>query len=291
MFEYLWIVYMVLSVVCISTTAIISKIGLAHAEHNVFNFLRTLFILITAWIIVFFVGSTPTIVNLSFETWIYITISGITTAFSWVFFYKALSMTELRKVVPVDSSNIIIAFFLGMVIFGTSPTLTSILSMVTIGFGIVMMIQKGSKDAKHKKESRMWIVFALLGATFTALTSIIGGVWVSEVEANLGAAVRVVVIMVIMILILLFTKSYRKIKEVDRKGWIIIAVAGVTTVLSWFFFNLALVDGIVDIVGISGEFSIVLTLLLAFIVLKEKLTKRAIIGVVQLVIGLLVMIL
>ena len=290
----MWIFYMILSILCISMTTIISKLAMEHAHYHVFNALRTIFIVVTAWIIVFFVGSGQSISMLSAETWWYLIISGVTTALAWTFFYKALQMTEVRKVIPIDSSNVVIAVIFGVLLLGDIPTITTIISMITISFGIIMMIQRGSKESKKKKESRKWIIWAFLGAVFTALTNVFGSMWACQVEVNLGAAIRVLIILIIMLGILFFSKNYPKVKDVDRKGWIFIGITGILTVLSWFLFNLSLIGslevGMSNVVSISGELSIVTTLFLSFLILKEKISKRAIVGVVQYIIGILVMI-
>ena len=137
----------------------------------------------------------------------------------------------------------------------------------------------------------MWAVFALLSAVFAALTSILAKIGIEGVNSNLATAVRTVVILVMAWAIVFISGTQEQIADISRKSWLFLILSGMATGFSWLFYFKALQIGEVSKVMPVDKFSIVLGMALAFLVLHETITLKAIIGGALITLGTLVLIL
>jgi len=137
----------------------------------------------------------------------------------------------------------------------------------------------------------MWIVYALLAAVFAALTSILARIGIEGVNANLATAIRTVVVLVMAWGIVFFTGVWREVPEIGQRSWLFLVLSGLATGASWLFFFMALQRGDVSRVVPIDKFSVVITMVLAFIILGEPMTPKTIIGGVLITGGTLVLVL
>lgn len=137
----------------------------------------------------------------------------------------------------------------------------------------------------------MWIVFALLSALFAALTSILAKIGIEGINSNLATAIRTVVVLVMAWGIVFFTGTHSDISNIQAKGWIFLILSGLATGLSWLFYYKALQLGEASKVVPIDKFSVVISMILAFVVLKEAVTAKTIIGGIFITIGTFVLIL
>ena len=133
----------------------------------------------------------------------------------------------------------------------------------------------------------MWLVFAILSSVFAALTSILAKVGINGVSSNLATAVRTVVVLIMAWGMVFLTNTQNEIAEIGRKSWIFLILSGLATGASWLCYYKALQDGLASIVVPIDKLSILVTITFAYVFLKEKLSKRAIIGLVLVVVGTL----
>lgn len=124
----------------------------------------------------------------------------------------------------------------------------------------------------------MWAVYAMLSAAFAALTSILAKIGIEGVNSNLATAIRTVVVLVMAWAIVLITNVQGGIGEISRKSWLFLVLSGLATGASWLFYFKALQIGEASKVIPVDKFSVVLGMALAFIVLHETITLKAIIG-------------
>ncbi|HKL80336.1 MAG TPA: EamA family transporter [Mobilitalea sp.] len=103
-----WFIYAVLSAVFASMTSILGKIGIEGVESNLGTAIRTIIVLIMAWIIVFTTKKQDEIKKIDKKSWIFICLSAITTGLSWLCYYKALQKGQASIVVPIDKLSIVI---------------------------------------------------------------------------------------------------------------------------------------------------------------------------------------
>ena len=136
----------------------------------------------------------------------------------------------------------------------------------------------------------MWVVYALLSALFAALTSILAKIGIEGVNSNLATAIRTVVVLVMAWSIVLVTGTHSQIGDIGRKSWLFLILSGFATGFSWLFYFKALQMGDASKVVPIDKLSVVISMVLAFVVLKEAATLKTIIGGVFITIGTLVLI-
>ncbi len=137
----------------------------------------------------------------------------------------------------------------------------------------------------------MWFVFALLSAVFAALTSILAKVGIDGVNSTLATAVRTLVVVAMAWGMVFITNTQSGVFDISRKSWLFLILSGFATGASWLCYYKALQIGEVSRVVPVDKLSVVITLLLAFVFLHEKLTPKSVIGCVLIAAGTLLMVL
>lgn len=137
----------------------------------------------------------------------------------------------------------------------------------------------------------MWLIFAFLSALFAAATSILGKIGVEGVNSNLATAIRTAVILIFASGIVLFTGAGGGIGDIGRRSWLFLILSGIATGISWLCYYRALQLGEASKVAPVDKFSIVITLILAALLLREKLHFTNIFGAILITAGMIFMIL
>ena len=137
----------------------------------------------------------------------------------------------------------------------------------------------------------MWKYYALLSALFAALTAIFAKVGVKGINSDLATAIRTLVILLITWGIVFFGNHVGEIKEINRHTWTFLILSGIATGLSWLFYYQALQMGDASRVVPIDKSSVVISMVLAFVVLKEQLTWQSIVGGLLITAGTFVLIL
>ena len=137
----------------------------------------------------------------------------------------------------------------------------------------------------------MWIVYALLSAVFAAFTSILAKIGIENINSNLATAIRAVVVLVLAWAMVFITGAQSGIREISRRSLLFLVLSGLATGLSWLCYYKAVQMGEVSKVAPIDKFSIVLTLVLAFLILKEPITWKALVGGALITAGTFVLIL
>lgn len=137
----------------------------------------------------------------------------------------------------------------------------------------------------------MWFVFALLSAVFAALTSILAKIGIDGVNSNLATALRTIVVLAFSWGMVFLTGSQGGISEIGRKSWLFLILSGIATGASWLCYYRALQIGEASKVVPVDKLSVVITLVLAALLLHEKLTIKSGLGAILITAGTLLMIL
>lgn len=283
----MWILYAFGAAFFAGITAILAKIGIRNTDSNLATAIRTVVILVFSWLMVFIVGSAGTITSLSVKTVVFLVLSGIATGLSWLCYFKALQIGNVNKVTPVDKSSTVLTMILALIFLGEAITVLKFVSIVLIGVGTYLMIEKKA-DAKEAKDNK-WLFFALGAAVFASLTAILGKIGIEGVESNLGTAIRTIVVLIMAWLVVFVTKKQGEIKGIDKRSWKFLIFSGLTTGLSWLCYYKALQDGEASIVVPIDKLSILVTMAFSYFVLKEKFTKKSWVGLTGIVAGTLLL--
>lgn len=286
----MWIAYAFGSALFAGLTAILAKVGIKNVNSNVATAIRTIIILFFSWLMVAVVGSAGTITEIAPKTLIFLVLSGFATGASWLCYFKALQLGDVNKVTPVDKSSTILTMLLAMIFLSESITPLKIGCMLIIGVGTYLMIER--KDVPKKDSIRKgWLFYAILSAVFASLTSILGKIGITDIESNLGTAIRTIVVLIMAWVVVFVTKKQSDVRKIDKKSMLFICFSGITTGLSWLCYYKALQEGEASLVVPIDKLSIVLTVAFSFIFLKEKMSKKSLIGLILIVAGTLLLLL
>lgn len=284
----MWIVFAFGSALFAGLTAILAKCGIKKTDSTVATAVRTIVVLIFSWVMVFIVGSQSEIGNISARSWIFLVLSGLATGASWLCYFRALQLGDINKVVPIDKSSVILTILLAFIILREPITVPKAVGVVLVGAGTFLMIEK--KDVTENKSSKKsWILYAVGSAVFASLTSILGKIGITDVESNLGTAIRTVVVLVMAWVMVLVTGKAGAVKTIPKKELLFIGLSGLATGGSWLCYYKALRDGEASVVVPIDKLSIVVTVIFSYIVFKEKLSKKALVGLLLIVAGTLTM--
>ena len=284
----MWITMSTLSAVCAGLTSILAKSGIKKTDSDVATAIRTVVVLIFSWLMVFIKGSAATVVDIDNKSLIFLILSGLATGASWICYFKALSVGNVNKVVPVDKSSTVLTVILAIILFGETKNLAvKLIGTALLAVGIFLMVEK--KDSENKEERSIWLPYAIGAAVFAALTSILAKVGISGVESNLGTAIRTGVVLIMAWLIVFIKGKQKTIKTIDKKELGFIALSGLATGGSWLCYYYAIQNGIVSVVVPIDKLSILISIAFSYFVFKEKLSKKAAIGLTLMVVGTLAM--
>jgi transporter family protein len=283
-----WIIAAVFSAIFAGLTSILAKCGIKKTDSDLATALRTIVVLAFSWIMVFVVGSQTTIAHIGPKALIFLILSGFATGASWICYFKALSMGDINKVVPIDKSSTVLTVLLAIICFGeTSNLVIKLIATVILAVGIFLMVEK--KKGTKQAQGWSWMIYAILAAVFAALTSILAKVGISGVESNLGTAIRTAVVLVLSWGIVFARKKHTGLRAIDKTELLFICLSGIATGASWLCYYYAIGHGEVSVVVPIDKLSILVTVAFSFIVFKEKLSKKAFLGLGLMVVGTLLM--
>lgn len=284
----MWILFAFGSALFAGLTAVLAKCGIKKTNSDVATAIRTIVVLAFSWIMVWIVGSAPTITQLSAKTWIFLILSGLATGASWLCYFRALQLGDVNKVVPIDKSSIILTILLALIFLGEPISWLKGLAIILIGAGTFLMIEKKAAS-NEKQEKKSWLLYAIFSAVFASLTSILGKIGIDGVESNLGTAIRTGVVLIMAWLIVFLKGKQHTLKLVPKRELGFICLSGLATGGSWLCYYKALQDGLASVVVPIDKLSILVSIGFSAVVFKERLSKKAAIGLVMIVGGTLMM--
>ena len=281
----MWLLFAFGSALFAGLTAILAKCGIRNTDSNVATALRTDVVLIFSWIMVFVVGAQSGIRDISEKVLIFLILSGLSTGISCLCYFKALQIGDINKVTPIDKSSTVITMLLAFIFLGEEITWLKFVSMILIGSGTYLMIQK--KETQEKKEDKKWLLYAVGSAVFASLTSILGKIGIQDVNSNLGTAIRTAVVLVMAWIVVFVTGKQDTVKNIDRKSWLFLILSGFATGSSWLCYYRALQTGPASVVVPIDKLSILVTIAFSYVVFHEKLSLKSGAGLLLIVVGTL----
>ncbi len=284
----LWIIAAILSAFFAGLTSILAKCGIKKTDSDLATALRTVVVLLFSWNMVLVVGSAETVTTIAPKSLFFLILSGLATGASWICYFKALSMGDINKVVPIDKSSTVLTVLLAILCLGeTSNLAVKLIATAILAVGILLMIEK--KATEQHVEGRAWMLYAILAAVFAALTSILAKIGISDVESNLGTAIRTGVVLLLSWGIVLARGKHRQLKHLEKKELAFISLSGIATGASWLCYYYAIQMGEVSVVVPIDKLSILVTVAFSYVVFRERLSRKAFLGLGLMVVGTLLM--
>lgn len=267
-------------------TSILAKCGIRHTDSDVATAIRTCVVLVFAWAMAGISGSIGAIGTIPAKAWLFLTLSGLATGASWICYFKALSIGDVNKVVPVDKMSTVLAVLIAIVLFGETGNLAvKLVGTAVITLGTFLMIEKKQSIGAEQKQDRAWLAYALGAAVFAALPSVLAKIGIEGVESNLATAIRTCVVLFMAWAIVAAKGKLEQVARIDPRELAFLAASGIATGASWLLYYYAIVAGQVSVVVQIDKLSIVVSVLFARLAFNEKLSHRSAIGLFLIVLG------
>ena len=136
----MWFWFALGSAVFAALTSILAKVGIEGVGSNLATAIRTMVVVVMAWLMVFLTHQQSGWNEISHRSWIFLILSGLATGASWLCYYKALQIGEVSKVVPIDKLSVVITLVLAFVFLHEQFTAKSLIGCVLIGAGTLLMV-------------------------------------------------------------------------------------------------------------------------------------------------------
>ena len=136
----MWFVFAFMSAVFAALTSILAKVGIEGVNSNLATAVRTMVVVVMAWVMVFVTDAQGGLSDISRRSWVFLTLSGLATGASWLCYYKALQIGEVAKVVPIDKLSVVITLVLAFVFLHEKFTPKSLLGCALITAGTLVMV-------------------------------------------------------------------------------------------------------------------------------------------------------
>ena len=282
----MWLLYAVGSSFFAGITSILAKCGIKKTDSDVATAIRTIVVLLFSWLMVLITGTGGQTTQISGKTFLFLVLSGLATGASWLCYFHALQKGDINKVVPIDKSSTVLTILLALIFLHEGITVPKIISVVLIGAGTLLMIDK-KQDSKAQATGKEWMIYAVLSAVFASLTAILGKVGIEGVDSNLGTAIRTTVVLVMAWLMVMVKGKWQQIKTVEKKEFAFVMLSGLATGASWLCYYRALQTGQASVVVPIDKLSILETIAFSWIVFREKLFGKAVLGLIGIVAGTL----
>lgn len=279
----MWLIFAIGSAFFAGITSILAKCGIQKTDSTVATAIRTIVVLIFSWLMVVITGTIGEISSIQGKTLLFLILSGLSTGASWLFYFRAIQIGNINKVVAIDKSSTVLTILLALIFLGEGISVEKLIVVLLIGIGTLLMISK--KEEKENKQSQMGLVCAVLSAVFASLTSILGKIGITGIDSNLGTAIRTFVVLLMAWLMVFVTGKQREVGKIEKKEMIFICASGLATGGSWLCYYRALQEGPASVVVPIDKLSILVTIIFARMVFKEKLNKKAMLGLLLIVAG------
>ena len=277
----MWLIFAIGSAFFAGITSILAKCGIQKTDSTVATAIRTIVVLIFSWLMAVITGTIGEISSIQGKTLLFLILSGLSTGASWLFYFHAIQIGNINKVAAIDKSSTVLTILLALIFLGEGISVEKIIAVLLIGIGTLLMISK--KEEKENKQSQMGLICAVLSAVFASLTSILGKIGITGIDSNLGTAIRTFVVLLMAWLMVFVTGKQREVGKIEKKEMIFICASGLATGGSWLCYYRALQEGPASVVVPIDKLSILV--IFARIVFKEKLNKKAMLGLLLIVAG------
>ena len=281
----LWLLYAIIGSFFGGINSVLAKIGIKGVNSHLATAVRTIVVVIFSWGVVILVGSHTQLQNVGLQSWIFLIASGLATGASWLCFYYALKYGTVSNVSPLKKSSTVLTIILAFLILGEPVAWPQMFGIVFITLGTALMLKKKERTVEEDGGGKNWLLFGLLAAVFASLRTILGAIGIVDVEANLGNAIRVVVVLLASWGIVLMTGKQKGIKEISKKSWLFLTLSGLATGGAWLFFFRALQIGPTSVIVPIDKLSILLNIFFARIFLGEEQSPKRLAGLACLIIG------
>ena len=303
---YIYILFALIASIFTSLTTILAKVGIKNVNSNFATCFRTFIVIICSLILCLIQDTFKETVKFNYINIIFIILSSIATFLSWIFYYKALKIGEVSKVVAIDKCSFVLTTILFIIFFFNDTTNNgNIFTIISIVCSIILMISgtllmldlkkkkdiniESNNETKYKKK---YIIYALLSAIFASLVSLFIKIGLNNISSSILTFYRTILVFIFALIIVIVKKDYIGISKIDAKSYIFLTLSGLSTGIAWIseYEALNIPNSNPLVVSSITKLSIILTFIVSFIFFKEKANKKTISGVILLTLGIVLII-
>ena len=136
----MWLVFALLSSVFAALTTILAKVGIQGVNSNLATAIRTMVVVVMAWVMVFVTNAQNGLAEISRKSWLFLILSGVATGASWLCYYRALQLGEASRVLPIDKLSVVLTLILAFVFLHEQLTMKAIIGCILIAAGTLVMV-------------------------------------------------------------------------------------------------------------------------------------------------------
>lgn len=270
----MWLLYAAGSAFFAGVTSILAKCGIRKTDSTVATAVRTVVVLVFAWIMVLVTGSIGQLRKIRGSTYVLLILSGAATGASWLCYFKALQVGDINKVVPIDKSSTVLTILLALIFLHEGVSFPKALAVAVIAAGILLMIERKDVEETKQEAKGSWLLYAAGSAFFASLTAILGKIGIQGVESNLGTAIRTCVVLLMAWGMVFVTGKQKEVSQIGRKELVFICCSGIATGASWLCYYRALQEGPASIVAPVDRLSVLVTVAFSYLVFGERLGRK-----------------
>ena len=285
----MWLLYAAGSAFFAGVTSILAKCGIRKTDSTVATAVRTVVVLVFAWIMVLVTGSIGQLRKIRGSTYVLLILSGAATGASWQCYFKALQVGDINKVVPIDKSSTVLTILLALIFLHEGISFPKALAVAVIAAGILLMIERKDVEETKQEAKGSWLLYAAGSAFFASLTAILGKIGIQGVESNLGTAIRTCVVLLMAWGMVFVTGKQKEVSQIGRKELVFICCSGIATGASWLCYYRALQEGPASIVAPVDRLSVLVTVAFSYLVFGERLGRKQAAGLFLLTAGTVAM--
>ena len=303
---YIYILFALIASIFTSLTTILAKVGIKNVNSNFATCFRTFIVIICSLILCLIQDTFKETVKFNYINIIFIILSSIATFLSWIFYYKALKIGEVSKVVAIDKCSFVLTTILFIIFFFNDTTnngnvftiISIVLSLSLMIAGTLLMLDlKKKKDINiesnnENKYKKKYIIYALLSAIFASFVSLFIKIGLNNISSSILTFYRTILVFIFALIIVVVKKDYIGISKIDAKSYIFLTLSGLSTGIAWIseYEALNIPNSNPIVVSSITKLSIILTFIVSFIFFKEKANKKTISGVILLTLGIVLII-
>ena len=303
---YIYILFALIASIFTSLTTILAKVGIKNVNSNFATCFRTFIVIICSLILCLIQDTFKETVKFNYINIIFIILSSIATFLSWIFYYKALKIGEVSKVVAIDKCSFVLTTILFIIFFFNDTTnngnvftiISIVLSLSLMIAGTLLMLDlKKKKDINiesnnENKYKKKYIIYALLSAIFASFVSLFIKIGLNNISSSILTFYRTILVFIFALIIVIVKKDYIGISKINTKSYIFLTLSGLSTGIAWIseYEALNIPNSNPIVVSSITKLSIILTFIVSFIFFKEKANKKTISGVILLTLGIVLII-
>ena len=303
---YIYILFALIASIFTSLTTILAKVGIKNVNSNFATCFRTFIVIICSLILCLIQDTFKETIKFNYINILFIILSSIATFLSWIFYYKALKIGEVSKVVAIDKCSFVLTTILFIIFFFNDTTnngnvftiISIVLSLSLMIAGTLLMLDlKKKKDINIENNSefkykKKYIIYALLSAIFASFVSLFIKIGLNNISSSILTFYRTILVFIFALIIVIVKKDYIGISKIDPKSYIFLTLSGLSTGIAWIseYEALNIPNSNPIVVSSITKLSIILTFIVSFIFFKEKANKKTISGVILLTLGIVLII-